>query len=185
MSPDVVLDGGSSGIRVALFRQRDRFAHSISCLAAEEVLCRSIEGDDNQRWPPSPPLQQLSVEERPEGRVALLVGMAGRSHWSASYHLQDQSLIVDVACRCSRGDDSWLGTTYEAYGSPSFWGCCCGWQIRPDAVLAVRPIAGCSLQYTRSTTRSLLTIRPANRPPLPATVQWTYQFSIVRLPTKY
>jgi hypothetical protein len=65
-------------------------------------LLESVEGTPDDRWPPSPPLQSLHCEDRADGkRVALLVGMAGRSHWSLSLELDPVvgTVTWDVACR--------------------------------------------------------------------------------------
>lgn len=82
----------------------DRYFHRIESLSGNtaRLLLESLEGSDNDQWPSSAPLQQLSIEERPGNRqVALLVGMAGRSHWSASVTAarQDRSLLFEMACR--------------------------------------------------------------------------------------
>src|ERR1044072_2775417 len=58
----------------------DRFQQVISIVAADgqrQQLLESIEGSSDDAWPPSPPLQSLTIEDRPASRVALLVGMAG------------------------------------------------------------------------------------------------------------
>jgi len=108
----------ANGLRLELFRQRDRYHHRI--VAADgTLLLTSIEGTDQDDWPPSPPLQQLSIEEiRPGVEVALLVGMAGKSHWSVSIELQDDQLgfIFDVACRSSDAA-GWFGSSYEFHKS--------------------------------------------------------------------
>jgi len=75
----------------------------------------SEEGDDRDQWPLSPPLQQSSTETAAHGRnIALLVGMAGKSHWSVSVECDPAttSLVFDVACRVGR-QPRWLGTTYR------------------------------------------------------------------------
>ncbi len=80
-----------------------------TCLTSEE-------GDDRDQWPLSPPLQQSSMETAAHGRnIALLVGMAGKSHWSVSVECDPatSSLVFDVACRVGR-QPRWLGTTYRA-----------------------------------------------------------------------
>ena len=73
----------------------------------------ALEGDGQQDWPPSPPLQQLSIEdlggEQPAG---LAVGMAGKSHWSLSAEFKQGELVFDVACRL-RGLDATLGSSYQ------------------------------------------------------------------------
>jgi len=104
-------------LRVTFVWQQDRFAHRIDVLSEDgAAFClTSEEGDGKDLWPPSPPLQQLSMEEPlPGRRVALLVGMAGKNHWSVSVEEDSPSgsLVFDVACRVLREPD-WLGSTYD------------------------------------------------------------------------
>ena len=110
-----VTDGDS--LRVDLFWQHDRYSHRIvAVLSGREIpVIESVDGTDKDAWPPSPPLQQLSIEELAPGRqVALLVGMAGKSHWSVSIEPQPEQrgFVFDVACR-SRDVAHWLGSTYR------------------------------------------------------------------------
>ena len=80
-------DGVCAPRRIRLARRslRPRDFRRQSIAAKSRPLLESIEGTATDDWPPSPPLQSLSIETLPDGRrVALLVGMAGRSHWSAS-----------------------------------------------------------------------------------------------------
>ncbi|MFM7073965.1 MAG: hypothetical protein ACKO38_19435 [Planctomycetota bacterium] len=82
---------------------------------AVRSLLESCEGQSGDIWPASPPLQQLLVESRAEaGQVALLVGMAGRSHWSLSVEpLADRiGFRFDAACRLS-GPPEWLGHVWR------------------------------------------------------------------------
>lgn len=111
---------GSNGsrIRIEFDWRGDRYGHTISLVnAASEIepLLESIEGSGDDGWPPSPPLQSLSIERLSDGRpAALLVGMAGRSHWSASIE-PDRAvpmLVFDVACRHPAGTTS-LGSRYR------------------------------------------------------------------------
>lgn len=108
----------SNGLCLELFRQRDRYHHRI--VAADGTpLLTSIEGNDQDDWPPSPPLQQLSIEEiRPGVEVALLVGMAGKSHWSVSIEpqLDHPGFIFDVACRIAQSPTC-LGSRYDLHAS--------------------------------------------------------------------
>jgi hypothetical protein len=94
------------GLRVEFERRGDRFGHVILLvMPGEEAvpLLESVEGGPSEDWPPSPPLQSLSIETLPDGRrAALLVGMAGKSHWSASIEAAtpgEAALVFDVACR--------------------------------------------------------------------------------------
>ncbi len=130
-------DGGRLRLRFA--RQGDRLHQTVEWLAAAAtsgastsgastseastsatspvvVLLESCEGQSSDTWPASPPLQQLLIEPRgAAGHVALLVGMAGRSHWSLSIEpLVDRvGFRFDAACRLS-GPPEWLGHVWRA-----------------------------------------------------------------------
>ena len=113
-------DAAGRGLRVAFANHGDRMAHAIAYVErssnAERIteLCASLEGAANETWPPSSPLQSLSIEQRASGNVALLVGMAGRSHWSASFATFAGStrILVEHACRVS-GEAERLGSGYR------------------------------------------------------------------------
>jgi hypothetical protein len=97
-------------------RVADRWGHRLSLVspAGELVLFRSQEGDDQASWPESPPLQCLSIEQRRKDHsVALLLGMAGGSHWSASIEPDPprRSLVFELACRVSARPE-FLGSHY-------------------------------------------------------------------------
>lgn len=92
----------------------DRFAHAIGLITSNEPLLvfQSLEGDSSQDWPPSPPLQQLSVEPGPDGKPrAFLVGMAGSSHWSLVVEPIDGGYLFDAAVRC-RSAPEFRGSCY-------------------------------------------------------------------------
>jgi hypothetical protein len=114
--PAAVLEAG--GLRAVFTRRGDRFAHRIEVRDEESqawvAALVSREGNDEDPWPPSPPFQQLHVEHRKEGDVVLLVGMAGRSHWSAAVDVcpERKTLRFDVAVRVQSGDGA-LGSGYE------------------------------------------------------------------------
>lgn len=125
MSGGEVLAAGP--LRVRFHRLGDRIAHAIEWAGgpSPRTLLNSIEGDPDQDWPPSPPLQELHFETRPDGqRLALLVGMAGHSHWSASIALDaaGTALEFDLACRL-RETPNRLGNQYHwganVQGEPS------------------------------------------------------------------
>jgi hypothetical protein len=122
----------AGALRIEFVRQRDRFVHRIGLVVDDNFspLLTSDEGDaswgnaapnDHIRgeidaaWPPSPPFQELRIESRDYGQqVALLVGMAGSSHWSASVETDPHagSTIFDVACRL-REPARTLGSRYR------------------------------------------------------------------------
>lgn len=112
-----ILEAGH--LRVRFFWQGDRYAHEVSVRSGDAWLPAliSVEGSPEQDWPASPPFQSLHIEQRDEGRtLALLVGMAGKSHWSASIEIDDQAdcLLFDVACRARGCQAGSLGSTYRA-----------------------------------------------------------------------
>ena len=98
---------GPTGValRVSFVWWVDRFGHVISVVTPRTgaaTVLTSIEGDAKDLWPASPPLQSLTVENMEGGRqAALLLGMAGKSHWSASIETvpRKAALVFDMACR--------------------------------------------------------------------------------------
>ena len=112
-----VLDGDGRGLRVFSSRDEDRYGHEIACVTGPvaTVCLRAELGRDRDPWPASPPLQQGSLEPSSRGRqMALLIGMAGKSHWSQSVETDSAatSLTFDVACRVHR-QPVWLGSSYR------------------------------------------------------------------------
>ncbi len=110
-----LLEAGKLGVRFCPLG--DRYSHEI-VLAAEgdwTLLAASIEAPPEEPWPPSPPLQSFDVGEPTErGPLALLVGMAGQSHWSVSVALDSaaSSATFDIACRMRSGPRGPLGSSY-------------------------------------------------------------------------
>jgi len=105
---------------IELTRIKDRFGHRLGVAQDGEVtwFLESVEGTEEEDWPSSPPLQELSCERQGTGRdVALLVGMAGKSHWSVSVEadVASQRLRFDVACR-THVRPVWLGSSYRLLG---------------------------------------------------------------------
>ena len=92
----------------------DRFAHEVRL--GDRVVARSIEGDGDQDFPPSPPIQDLSIETLDMGKAALGVGGAGRGHWSISVLIRDGGFDFDIACRHPDAIDH-LGSRYEIIDS--------------------------------------------------------------------
>ena len=83
-------------------------------------------------WPASPVITEVTPTKA-MGRPALVaIGLAGRSHFSASLTASDaekDSMLVEVACRAQEAP-KWLGSTYFQYGeSPT------------DALIAIQPKA--------------------------------------------
>lgn len=105
-----------AGLLAIEFRKAaDRYVHQVFAGhgGEERLLLESLEGGSDDPWPPSPPLQELHAERQADGRqVVMLIGRAGRSHWSLSVEPVDNRLVFDVACRLSREAD-WLGSSYR------------------------------------------------------------------------
>lgn len=104
-------------------RQQDRFAHQLIIRSHDKpkarVLLSSLEGDSQQDWPASPPLQEIHLQEIDGRNVVMGVGMAGSAHWSIACESQtnDSSpkFVFDLACRVSE-QPVWLGSSYQFPG---------------------------------------------------------------------
>ncbi|MCC7083799.1 MAG: hypothetical protein IT427_02200 [Pirellulales bacterium] len=122
MNSDVVLSCGR--LRVVFLQRGDQVGHRIEVSVGGNWtgVLESVEGNTTDRWPSSPALQTLHIESRPAGQVALLVGMAGSSHWSVSIaaEVAEGRVIFDVACRTAVVPDQhgsayrWLIASHDA-----------------------------------------------------------------------
>jgi hypothetical protein len=106
-------------LRVTYNWDEDRYGHEIAYLEERfATVCLAAEaGREHDPWPASPALQQLSFQDLAPGRRgALLVGMAGKSHWSQSVEVDaaTTSLTFDVACRVP-AQPQWLGSSYRTW----------------------------------------------------------------------
>lgn len=106
-------------LRLELIGLPDRVGHRLWLRETpgteERLLLESVEGTPAEAWPASPPLQDASFETRPDGsQLLLLVGMAGRSHWSASFQLLplEETIEFDIACRTNEPPE-FLGSAYQ------------------------------------------------------------------------
>lgn len=141
----------------------------------------AVSGDD-PRWPASPVLVEITAVTAPEGRSLAGLGLAGRSHFSASIGPDPedaQALRFDLACRAA--EPGWLGTTYAGDGA--------AWSVGPDADsgIVVEPLPGSNLESLaagsgarggghRPHAARLLRIVPAAAATrFPATVRWAYR----------
>ena len=96
-----------------MFQWRDdRFGHTV--FLDDDEVATSIEGDADDEWPSSPPIQQLSLESAGESNVLLGVGGAGTSHWSISVELSSDPVAAkfDLACRF-KSEPSQIGSAYR------------------------------------------------------------------------
>ncbi len=82
----------------------DRWHHRFVVIVNDEAteFMSSVEGNSEEDWPASPPIQEASLHELPDGNAVLCVGMAGKSHWSAAYSIENadvgEYLRADLAC---------------------------------------------------------------------------------------
>jgi hypothetical protein len=103
----------------------DRWTHRITIAGSDASAdWTSLDGPfgpgDDPRWPASPVLVELSRVTVPGGTVGdrpavVGVGLAGRSHFSASIAVdpRDAGMIrFEIACRLHE-PPGWLGTTYR------------------------------------------------------------------------
>lgn len=94
----------------------DRWAHEVDVRGLG--VWRSVEGpraDGDDRWPAAPVLVELAPLETPQGLAILGVGLAGRSHFSASIGPapgQGGEVRFEIACRAIE-PPVWLGSTYD------------------------------------------------------------------------
>jgi hypothetical protein len=167
---DRILEAGN--LRVRFFWHGDRYAHEVSVRSNDVWLpaLLSVEGSPEQDWPASPPFQSLHIEEREDGRkLALLVGMAGKSHWSASIEIDEATACVlfDVACRARGCEPGWLTSSYRrAKGATS-------------GLLAVelgQRFGPAELETTADHTRVIAEIDMDGNP---QTVRWDYRLRAV------
>jgi hypothetical protein len=191
------LEGG--GFVVRLSRSRDRHEHVVGLRVGNTIvpLMESLEGSPEESWPPSPPLQQVYREKRSAGlEVALAVGMAGGSHWSASLELDPAAgrITFDVACRV-RSVPERLGSSYRLAHSRVKAVASSASDPRPSASsaanlplpdvlflvdgepqawLRAESIAGEAAPIVRIETERLTIECPRHVGPLPATIRWRY-----------
>ncbi|MEI6240318.1 MAG: hypothetical protein WCR51_08005 [Planctomycetia bacterium] len=109
-----------AGVMVRFVWRDDRWAHEV--VDADGTCWRSIEGVEagagDPRWPASPALVELSRLGTAPGSAILGVGLAGRSHFSASVGpdpAHPDRLRFDIACRVNE-PPIWLGSTYHGPG---------------------------------------------------------------------
>jgi len=162
---------GSEGValRIEFRRAQDRYAQWISAIESdgrEMPLLASFEGTAADEWPPSPPLQSLSIEEiAPGRRAALLVGMAGRSHWSASIEpvAGETAFVFDLACRTSEACPL-LGSSYRKVATGPW-------------VVALSPELACTVQKSGEDVK-VVALPGEQR--IPSTIRWRYKVTLAR-----
>ena len=110
----------SGSVEIAFMWAGDRWTHRITTRTAG--TWQSVEGpraeDGDPRWPASPVLVELSTLATAGGPAILGVGLAGRSHFSASIVPQPSTpdtLLFEIACRLQE-TPAWLGSSYWGGG---------------------------------------------------------------------
>jgi hypothetical protein len=134
----LALETSDRRLRVEFHWQRDRFIQQLFVDSVEAG--NSIEGDAEDAWPSSPPLQQLSLEDINGSRVILGVGAAGRGHWSISVEIDQQNdgagaIKFELACR-SKQQPPFLGSTYRLADSIVLTPSDCASQVGDDRTVA-------------------------------------------------
>jgi hypothetical protein len=167
-----IIGPGGRLLHIEFVWRGDRYGHVISEVESDGTVSaayESVEGTSGDNWPPSPPLQSLTTQQLPDGRrVALLVGMAGRSHWSLSVEPEGGvACVFDVACRIGAVNPQ-LGSRYRLVSGlaprPS---CETGWTIASGARLV-------------TDGSDQLEFRPDPPAPGSGTVRWRYRVSLSR-----
>ncbi len=134
----LTLETRDGRLRIAFHWQRDRFVQQLFVDSLQAG--NSIEGDAQDAWPSSPPLQQLSLEEINGSQVILGVGAAGQGHWSISVEIDRQEEGADafkfeLACR-SKQQPPFLGSTYRLADSIVLAPTDCASQVRDGRTIA-------------------------------------------------
>lgn len=176
-----VSNANGVGLRVTFEWHRDRYRQLIECIHQQQsqLVLSSLEGSSDDDWPPSPPFQQLSLEGSCDDQQTLfLVGMAGKSHWSGSVEVRQESsqIIFDVACRC-HGFPQFLGSVYTNDSVESEIGDD-NTALLTTATGAVRlqlePTAGDDPECRLSIGRQITIQRPNSSSSVPCTLRWKY-----------
>ncbi|MEE2937718.1 MAG: hypothetical protein VYA84_17135 [Planctomycetota bacterium] len=158
--PTLSIQSLDGRFRIDFRWEQDRYRQYL-CLN-DVLVGSSLEGDSDEAWPPSPPIQQLSIETINDQPTALAVGAAGRGHWSLSGEPDPNchsAIQFELACR-SQEATQFLGSTYELAAS-----------------LHVEPIDGEVDLVDRQSNddpaaRQQITIRPIS---IDTTCRWRYR----------
>ena len=184
-----VLDRDGRGLRVVWYRDEDRFGHDIAYVAGQvAAACLTAElGRGRDPWPASPPMQQCSLEPSSRGRqMALLIGMAGKSHWSQSVETDSAaiSLTFDVACRV-HSQPLWLGSSYRAnHPVEAFSASIVRLTVAEGVELTVTGEAPDRSRSVRLEVSSnhVAIAADLGRLQLPSTVRWRYRVALAAAP---
>ncbi|MDG2219898.1 MAG: hypothetical protein P8L85_00860 [Rubripirellula sp.] len=111
--PTLSIQSLDGRLRIEFRWEQDRYRQYLSLNGVP--VGNSLEGDSDEAWPLSPPIQQLSIETINDQPTALAVGAAGRGHWSLSGEPDPNchsAIQFELACR-SQESAHFLGSTYE------------------------------------------------------------------------
>jgi len=172
------------GLRITFVWQEDRYGHEIAYIEGENTstLFVTEPGSARAPWPNSPPLQQINwLETVPGQRVGLLVGMAGKSHWSLSVQADRHAigLTLDVACRIQSRPD-WLGSTYRSrHVARGQSPCEARFRAGNSMGTILTDSLGDNAPATVDVSDTRLSIVPGlDKIDAPVTVRWKYRFRI-------
>lgn len=158
------LHHGELTCRLEFVRKQDRWSHRFELTRNSQTVASltSIEGSAEDNWPVSPPFQELSIETRGDQNVGLLVGMSGKSHWSASVTAVEAAECagweLDVACLAKQPPEL-LGSRYR--------------KLQHCEDVRVRAIKGC--QYLEAGENELQLTPEFTNIKIPQTICWKYQ----------
>lgn len=174
------------GVRVRFTWRGDRFGHTISFVRGnEEIVCvESCEGNSNDDWPPSPPVQEIHQQQTDGGKILFLTGMAGTAHWSMTVETRERTvsgspielLWFDAAVRV-KSRPTLLGSSYQSL-SPCKWidmsGTLQAVGSPQAAVMFALPDGNNQGWHTPSTERRLVKAHVPDSVDSPTTIQWSY-----------
>ena len=184
------IDARGHGLSIRFIWHVDRYAHTIALVEAGRIvpMLASVEGAHDDMWPPSPPLQSLNLQEDTTGgRAALLVGMAGRNHWSMSAvatggegSSDPPTIVLDVACRLHQPGEE-LASAYRSMVAAA---------VEPGRQVARLDISGCLCEMEmlsaagatgslQTTEAGMSIMAPPGESPSPTTVRWKYRVRLV------
>lgn len=180
-------------IRLVFEKTDDRWKHSWIARTGptEQMILTSVEGTPEQNWPPSPPLQDINQHSLDSGDAVLGVGMAGKSHWSASYTVESDtdspqlvSIKSDLACLQNRAShQSMIGSEYEI---DSAWEVKSANECRMELTTAsghaviLKAFSSDACQTIFDFNDSTLIIRPASLSNQPkVATRWGFELSMV------
>ena len=201
MSETLTIELGKLGLSFSKSKVKsfDRWSHNWFFQNASDhdsqPILTSTEGTPEDDWPACPPMQDVSRHELESGGAILGVGMAGKSHWSASYSIEavgeSHFIKSDLAClqkqiapRC--GDSFQFGSTYELSSD---------WEVDSfeatkivlhsagiefNAIIKAFTSEGCSTTF--KIANRVITIEPNQISPSPVlATRWGFEISLAEI----